>query len=84
MPKIAGRRSSQMELNGQLVMNNNPLAQSMNYERRVPGGIRNSLKIKMGMVPKINQEGPIKRQSTQKVQTDFIHGNEINELDINF
>ena len=84
MPKIAGRRSSQMEMNGQLVMDNNPLAQSMNYERRIPGGIRNSLKVKMGMVGKMNQEAPIKRQSTQKVQTDFIHGNEINELDINF
>ena len=73
-----------MEMNGQLVMDNNPLAQSMKYERRIPGGIRNSLKVKMGMVGKLNQEAPIKRQSTQKVQTDFIYGNEINELDINF
>ena len=65
-------------------MDNNPLAQSMNYERRIPGGIRNSLKVKMGMIGKLNQESPIRRQSTQKVQTDFIHGNEINELDFNF
>ena len=84
LPKIAGRRSSQMEMNGQLVMNNNPLAQSMNYERRIPGGIRNSLKVKMGMVGRINPDSPIKRTLTQKVQTNNIHGNEINELDINF
>ena len=84
MPKIAGRRSSQMEMNGQLVMDNNPLAQSMNYERRIPGGIRNSLKVKMGMVGKLNQESPIKRSLTQKVKNDFIPGNEINKLDINF
>ena len=84
MPKIAERRSSHMEMNGQLVMDNNPLAQSMNYERRIPGGIRNSLKVKMGMVGKLNQDSPIKRQLTQKVQTNFIHGNEINKLDINF
>ena len=84
MPKIAGRRSSQMEMNGQLIMDNNPLAKSINYEKRIPGGIRNSLKVKMGMIGKLNQESPIKRQSTQKVQTDFIHGNEINELDFNF
>ena len=79
MPKIAGRRSSQMEMNGQLIMDNNPLAKSINYEKRIPGGIRNSLKVKMGMIGKLNQESPIRRQSTQKVQTDFIHGNEINE-----
>ena len=84
MPKIAERRSSHMEMNGQLVMDNNPLAQSMNNERRIPGGIRNSLKVKMGMVGKLNQDSPIKRQLTQKVQTNFIHGNEINKLDINF
>ena len=84
MPKIAERRSSHMEMNGQLVMDNNPLAQSMNNERRIPGGIRNSLKVKMGMIGKLNQESPIKRSLTQKVKNDFIPGNEINKLDINF
>ena len=83
MPKIACKKQSQMEMNGQFIMNNNPLAQSMN-ERRIPGGIRNSLKIKMGMV-KINQnqESSIKRQYTQKVQTINQNG-DINKLDINF
>ena len=77
-----------MEKNGQFVMNNNPLTLSKKYEkyenleRRIPGGIRNSLKVKMGMVGKMNQDTLIKRQMTQEVQTS-VHDNEINKLDIN-
>jgi hypothetical protein len=88
MRKIAGRSASQMEKNGQFVMNNNPLTLSKryekyeNFEKRVPGGIRNSLKAKMGMMGKVNQETLIKRQMTQEMKTN-VHDNEINKLDIN-
>ncbi len=78
MPKVAERRRTQMEMNGQFVMNNNPLAQSLNYGRKNhPTGINDSLKMKMG------QENIIKRQLTQKVRPS-INPDEINNLDINF
>ena len=78
MPKVAERRRTQMEMNGQFVMNNNPLAQSLNYGRKNhPTGIRDSLKMKMG------QENIIRRQLTQKVRPS-INPDEINNLDINF
>ena len=81
MPKIADRRKSNMELNGQFVMDNNPLTNSVNIERRnSQTGIRDSLKIKLG---KINQDQIIRRQLTQKVKPT-IHKDEINTLDINF
>ena len=88
MRKIGGRSASQMEKNGQFVMNNNPLKLNKkyekyeNFEKRIPGGIRNSLKVKMGMAGKINQETLIRRQMTQEVKTS-VHDNEINKLDIN-
>ena len=78
MPKVAERRRTQMEMNGQFVMNNNPLAQSLKYGRKNhPTGINDSLKMKMG------QENIIKRQLTQKVRPS-INPDEINNLDINF
>jgi len=78
MPKVGERRRTQMEMNGQFVMNNNPLAQSLNYGRKNhPTGINDSLKMKMG------QENIIKRQLTQKVRPS-INPDEINNLDINF
>ena len=65
MPKVADRRRNKIGMNGQFVMNNNPLAQSLNHGKRNLGGIRKSLKIKLG---KINQENGIKRQLTQKTK----------------
>jgi hypothetical protein len=82
IPKVKERKRHNMEMNGQFIMNNNPLTRSLNYGRRNgPSGIRNSLKIKMG---KINQEPLIKRQLTQKLSPTINDENEINKLDINF
>ena len=85
MPKVADRKRHHMEMNGQFVMSNNPLTQSMNYERKkTVTGINNSIKNKMG---KINQDNFIRRQLTQKVKsgkTTINSEDEINKLDINF
>ena len=80
MPKVKERKRNNMEINGQFVINNNPLAQSLNYGRK-NNMMSNSIKIKMG---KINQENIIKRQLTQKVKPIIQHEDEINKLDINF
>jgi hypothetical protein len=86
MPKVADRKRNKMEMNGQFVMSNNPLTQSLNLEKKKLSeisGLRNSLKIKMG---KINQENGIRRQLTQKVKPAMtLDGiNEINDIDFNF
>ena len=86
MPKVADRKRNKMEMNGQFVMSNNPLTQSLNLEKKKLSGIsglRNSLKIKMG---KINQENGIRRQLTQKAKPVLtLDGiNEINDIDFNF
>ena len=80
MPKVKERKRNNMEINGQFVINNNPLAQSLNYGRK-NNVMSNSIKIKMG---KINQENIIKRQLTQKVKPIIQHEDEINKLDIIF
>ena len=81
MPKITDRKKNNMEMNGQFIMSNNPLARSMNYERKHTfNRISNSLRNKMG---KINQEQIIRRHLTTK-ETPIIHKDEINKLDINF
>ena len=83
MPKVADRRKNHMGINGQFVMENNPLAHNINNgKKNIAIGIRNSLRIKMG---KVNQENLIKRQMTQKLKpNNIINENEINKLDINF
>ena len=82
MPKIVDRKRNNMEMNGQFVMNNNPLTKSLN-NKKIKGTsiLSNSLRNKMG---KINQENLIKRQLTQKVKPTIHLGDEINKLDINF
>ena len=81
IPKITDRRKNHMEMNGQFVMSNNPLARSVKYERKQTfNRINNSLRNKMG---KINQEQIIRRHLTTK-ETPIIHKDEINKLDINF
>jgi hypothetical protein len=81
MAKISDRRKNNMEMNGQFVINNNPLAHSINYGRKnTVNGLDNNIRSKMG---KIKQENLIKRQYTHKVKHNA-HKNEINKLDINF
>ena len=80
MPKVKERKRNNMEINGQFVINNNPLAQSLNYGRK-NNMMSNSIRNKMG---KINQENIIKRQLTQKVKPIIQHEDEINKLDIIF
>ena len=79
MPKVADRRRNQMGINGQFVMNNNPLTQSLNFEKKV-SGISNSLKIKMG---KINPENVVRRHLSEKVKP-VITLDGINDIDFNF
>ena len=81
MPKVTERKRNSMGINGQFIINNNPLTQSLNFGRK-NNGINNSLRNKMG---KINQENIIKRQLTQKVKPSIIlHEDDINKFDINF
>ena len=81
MAKVSDRRKNNMEMNGQFVINNNPLAYSTNYGRKnTVNGLSNNIRNKMG---KIKQENLIKRQLTQKVKHN-VHKNEINKLYINF
>ena len=68
-----------MGMNGQFVMSNNPLTQSLNFEKKV-SGISNSLKIKMG---KINPENVVRRHLSEKVKP-VITLDEINDIDFNF
>ena len=79
MPKVADRRRNQMGMNGQFVMNNNPLTQSLNLEKKV-GGISNSLKIKMG---KINPENVVRRHLSEKGKPVISLGG-IHDIDFNF
>ena len=79
MPKVADRRRNQMGMNGQFVMSNNPLTQSLNLEKKV-SGIRNSLKLKMG---KINPENVIRRHLSEKVKP-VITLDGIKDIDFNF
>ena len=68
-----------MGMNGQFVMNNNPLTQSLNLEKKV-GGISNSLKIKMG---KINPENVVRRHLSEKGKPVISLGG-IHDIDFNF
>ena len=79
MPKVADRRRNQMGMNGQFVMSNNPLTQSLNLEKKV-SGIRNSLKLKMG---KINPENVVRRHLSEKVKP-VITLDGIKDIDFNF
>ena len=78
MPKVAERKRNSMGINGQFVINNNPLTQSLNFGRK-NNGINNSLRNKMG---KINQENIIRRQLTQKVKPVMTLDG-INDFDMN-
>ena len=72
MPKIANRQSKQMEMNGQLIMNNNPLALSYKIRKTNTVKIRNSIKEK----PKTSEMSGYTRQMSQQIP------NEINPLEL--
>ena len=74
MPKIADRQSKQMEMNGQLIMGNNPLAVSYKMKKSNVLKIRNSIMDK----PKINEISGYSRQMSQQIPS------EINPFEVKF
>ena len=82
MPKIADRRKNQMEMNGHLVINNNPLANSVDIKRKntvsgtsIGHNYRNSLR-KLS-----SNDVIIRRQATQKLKPNILK-TEVKELNI--
>ena len=82
MPKIADRRKNQMEMNGHLVINNNPLANSVDIKRKntvsgtsIGHNYRNSLR-KLS-----SNDVIIRRQATQKLNPNVLK-TEVKELNI--
>ena len=65
MPKLTERRKNNMEMNGHLVMDNNPLSKSVKFQRKnTVNAVGHTYRNKIG---KLNsQENNIKRQITQK------------------
>ena len=81
MPKITERKRNHMEMNGHLIMDNNPLAKSVNLTRKNTvnnNTIGNNYRIKLG---KINSHDIIKRQATQKIKPSVLK-TEVKELNI--
>ena len=81
MPKITERKRNHMEMNGHLIMDNNPLAKSVNLTRKNTvnnNTIGNNYRIKLG---KINSHDIIKRQATQKIKQSVLK-TEVKELNI--
>ena len=81
MPKITERKRNHMEMNGHLIMDNNPLAKNVNLTRKNTvnnNTIGNNYRIKLG---KINSSDIIKRQATQKIKPSVLK-TEVKELNI--
>ena len=82
IPKVRERKRNGMGINGQFIINNNPLTQSLNLGKNNNViGINNNLRNKMG---KINQENKIKRHLSQKVKPIILHEDDINIFEILF
>ena len=82
MPKITERRKPQMEMNGRLVINDNPLAKSVDFKRKNTvntSSIGHNYKNKLGKLN--NQDISIKRQFTQKLKPTVLK-TEVKELNI--
>ena len=82
MPKITDRRKNQMEMNGHLIMNNNPLAKSVDIKRKntltgstIGHNYRNNFK-KLS-----SNDVIIRRQATQKLNPNVLK-TEVKELNI--
>ena len=82
MPKITDRSKNKMEMNGHLIMSNNPLAKSVNFQRKNTlnnNTIGKSYRNKIGKLN--NQEINIRRQVTQKIKPSLLK-TEVKELNI--
>ena len=82
MPKITERRKNQMEMNGNLIMSNNPLAKSVNIQRKntlSSNSLTNSYRIKLGRLN--SQDIGVKRQITQKLKPRILK-TEVKELNL--
>ena len=80
MPKMVERRSNQMEMNGHLIMKNNPLIKSVDIQRKntVNNTIAPSFRRK---ITRLNsQEIGVRRQITQKFKPNI--KSQLKELNI--
>ena len=84
MPKITERRNNQMEMNGHLVMRNNPLAKSVDFKRKNTANTFNNNTISHNIRNKLgklnSQDLGIKRQITEKFKPNV--KTEVKELNI--
>ena len=81
MPKLPERRSSQMEMNGHLVINSNPLINSVELKRKNTGNNNTIGHTYKNKISRLNsQDIAIKRQLTQKIKPHI--NTEVKELKI--
>ena len=81
MPKLPERRSSQMEMNGHLVINNNPLINSVELKRKNTSNNNTIGHTYKNKISRLNsQDIAIKRQLTQKIKPHI--NTEVKELKI--
>ena len=81
MPKLPERRSSQMEMNGHLVINSNPLINSVELKRKNTGNNNTIGHTYKNKISRLNsQDMAIRRQLTQKLKPHI--NTEVKELKI--
>jgi len=81
MPKLPERRSSQMEMNGHLVINSNPLINSVELKRKNTSNNNTIGHTYKNKISRLNsQDIAIKRQLTQKIKPHI--NTEVKELKI--
>ena len=81
MPKLPERKSSQMEMNGHLVINSNPLINSVELKRKNTGNNNTIGHTYKNKISRLNsQDIAIKRQLTQKIKPHI--NTEVKELKI--
>ena len=81
MPKLPERRSSQMEMNGHLVINSNPLINSVELKRKNTGNNNTIGHTYKNKISRLNsQDIAIRRQLTQKLKPHI--NTEVKELKI--
>ena len=81
MPKLPERRSSQMEMNGHLVINSNPLINSVELKRKNTGNNNTIGHTYKNKISRLNsQDIAIRRQLTQKIKPHI--NTEVKELKI--
>ena len=81
MPKLPERKSSQMEMNGHLVINSNPLINSVELKRKNTGNNNTIGHTYKNKISRLNsQDIAIRRQLTQKIKPHI--NTEVKELKI--